>query len=149
MSKKEQALSRIRIMADLMDSRFRIPGTHIRFGLDPILSLLPVAGSTISYIIGAYLVIEMVLAGASGKVAVKMILNILVDAIFGAIPIIGVIPDIFYRANNRNFRLLQEHYAEGRHQGSGIGIIISILVIVLVIVGMIAYGIARLFQAIF
>ncbi len=139
MGKKEDALSRIKIMADLMDSRFRIPGTTIRFGLDPVLSLLPVAGSTISYIISAYLVIEMVLAGASGKVAIKMILNILLDAILGAIPFIGVIPDIFYRANNRNFQLLEEHYAEGKHQGSGIGIIITILVILLALVGLIAY----------
>ena len=149
MSKKQDALSRIKIMADLMDSRFRIPGTSIRFGLDPILSLLPVAGSTVSYIIGAYLVIEMVLAGASGRVAVKMILNILLDAILGSIPFIGVIPDIFYRANNRNFRLLEEHYAQGKHQGSGIGIIITILAILLVIVGLVAYGIARLLQSVF
>ncbi len=149
MGKKEEALNRIKIMADLMDSRFRIPGTGIRFGLDPVLSLLPVAGSTVSYIIGAYLVIEMVMAGASGKVAIKMILNILVDAILGAIPFIGVIPDIFYRANNRNFRLLEEHYAEGKHQGSGIGIVITVLVVLLVLVGLIAYGLAKLFQAIF
>ena len=149
MSKKEQSLERIRVFADLMDSRFRIPGTKIRFGLDPILSLLPVAGSTLSYLISAYLVIEMVIAGASGKVAIKMILNILLDAILGLIPFIGIIPDIFYRANNRNFRLLEEHYAQGKHKGSGIGIIIAILVVLLVFVGLIAYGIARLFQSIF
>lgn len=145
--KKDNALNRIRMMAELMDNKFRIPGTSVRFGVDPILSLIPVAGSMISYVIAAYLVVEMVIAGASGKVVVKMILNILLDAILGAIPFIGVIPDIFYRANIRNFKLLQEHYAEGKHKGTGLGIILLILAILLVVVGLLVYGIVVLFQS--
>jgi hypothetical protein len=149
MTKKEEALKRIRILAELMDNRFRIPGTSVRFGLDPILSIIPVGGSLITYIIGGYLVIEMIIAGASGKVVIKMILNVILDAIIGAIPFVGFIPDIFYRANIRNYRLLEEHYSEGKHQGSGLGILLLIATIILVISGAFIYGVVALFQSLF
>ena len=56
-----------------MDSSFRIPGTNIRFGLDPILGLFPFAGDLIAYGISSVLVLAMVREGASGKVVIKMI----------------------------------------------------------------------------
>ncbi len=149
MTKKDEALKRIRILAELMDNRFRIPGTSIRFGLDPILSIIPVGGSLITYIIGGYLVIEMIIAGASGKVVIKMILNVILDALIGAIPFVGFIPDIFYRANIRNYKLLEEHYSEGKNQGSGLGILLVIVAVILMFSGAIVYAIVTLFQSLF
>jgi hypothetical protein len=59
--------------------------------------------------------------------------NILLDTIIGSIPIIGVIFDAWFKANNRNIRLLKEHYNEGKHRGSGTGLLILIGLIFLVI----------------
>lgn len=66
-----------------------------------------------------------------------MIINSTIDLIIGSIPLLGTIFDIFYKANNRNVRLLKEHYHEGKHTGSGKGLIIlTIIVVMLIIIGL-------------
>ena len=77
----------------------------------------------------------MVRHGASGKVISKMLLNLLVDAITGIIPGVGDIIDVFFKANRRNYKLLLEHQAYGKHQGTawpvviGVGFIIMVMLI--------------------
>lgn len=112
-----------------MDSSFRIPGTGIRFGLDPILGLFPFVGDLIAYGISSAVVLAMVRKGASGKVVVKMIQNITIDYIISNIPIIGYIIDFGYKANERNLILLHEHLDQGKHQGSGWKYLLMILLI--------------------
>jgi hypothetical protein len=133
-------------MARLMDSQFRVPGTKFRFGLDPILGLIPVAGDLASYGISAVLVMAMARYGASGKVMVMMIGNVLLDAIIGSIPILGAIFDFAYKANNRNINLLQKHYHEGKYQGSGKGIIIGVALVFLAFLILIIYGSWKLLE---
>ena len=136
-------------IARWMDSRFIIPGTNIRFGVDPLLSLFPILGDLIPYLISGMLIYNMHNHGASRKVVVKMILNSTLDALIGAIPLVGTIFDIFYRANDRNVKLLKEHYYEGKHQGSGSGILIVIAIVSLFVVSASIYGVYKLFEAIF
>ena len=125
-------------VSKLLDSKFRIPGTSIRFGLDPIFGLLPVAGDVGTMLISLSLIYTMYQHRASGKVVAKMILNVLFDAVFGSIPVIGIFFDVYYKANNRNVRLLKAYYEEGKHRGSATGVIISVLVVtVLIIAGLI------------
>src|SRR5690606_31739275 len=121
-------------VARLLDSRFEIPGTGIRFGLDPLLSLFPVAGDLITFVISGMLIYTMKRHGASREVVVKMLLNAALDTLIGAIPLVGTVLDVFYRANERNVRLLREYYHEGKHQGSGTGLLIAIIAVALVIV---------------
>jgi hypothetical protein len=136
-------------MARWMDSRFVIPGTNIRFGVDPLLSLFPVFGDLVTYIISGALIYTMHNQGASRNVVIKMILNSTLDAIIGAIPLIGTVFDIFYRANDRNVRLLREHYFEGKHQGSGSGLLFLIAVIAVVLAVAAIYGMYKLFGLLF
>jgi len=136
-------------IAKWLDSRFLIPGTNIRFGIDPLMSLFPIVGDLMTYIISGMLIHTMYNAGASRKVVIKMILNSTLDAIIGAIPLLGTVFDIFYRANDRNVRLLKEHYFEGKHQGSGKGLLIAVAVFAVVLVGAASYGMFKLLQAIF
>ena len=117
----------------LLDERFRIPGTRFRFGLDPILNLIPFAGDISGLILSAVLVFTMARHGVSRKVVILMTLNILIDFLIGAIPFIGQVFDFFYKANSRNISLLKKHYEEGRYQGSGSGILIGIFVFILVV----------------
>ncbi len=117
----------------LMDSSFRIPGTNIRFGLDPILGLFPFFGDLISYGISCSLVLAMVKKGVGGKVLVKMISNITLDYIISNVPVIGYIIDFGNKANERNLKLLREHYEEGKHQGSGWKYVLIVLLILLAI----------------
>ena len=122
-----------------MDEQFRFPGTNFRFGLDPILNLIPVVGDLSGFAVSAAMVATMAKHGVSGKVLTLMILNIILDATVGAIPIIGQIFDFTYKANTRNIRLLRSHYTEGKYQGSGKG------VVTLIIVGLILFFILLTF----
>ena len=136
-------------VARWMDSRFVIPGTNIRFGIDPLMSLLPIVGDLMTYIVSGMLIYTMHNEGASKKVVIKMIFNSTLDAIIGAIPLVGTVFDVFYRANDRNVRLLKEHYLEGKHQGSGKGLLIAIALGALIVVGAACYGTYKLLEAIF
>jgi hypothetical protein len=143
------AIQWVEQLSKLMDSRFVIPGTNIRFGVDPILSLLPVFGDLVTFIVSGMLIYTMRNHGASRNVAIKMILNATLDAVMGAIPLVGTIFDVFYKANDRNVKLLKEHYYEGKHQGSGNGLLSLIAVVAILIVAGVFYGMYKIFEAIF
>lgn len=136
-------------ISKLLDSKFEIPGTGIRFGLDPLFSLMPVLGDLITLVISSMMIYTMHNHGASRKVVIKMMLNAGLDTVIGAIPLVGTVFDVFYKANNRNLRLLREHYYEGKHQGSGTGLLVIIVLIALVIIAAVVFGIWKLIEAIF
>jgi len=133
-------LGLVKNISYLFDEQFRIPGTRFRFGIDPLINLFPIFGDMTSFLVSSGLVLAMAKKGASNKVVVLMCINILLDATFGAIPIIGQIFDFFFKANTRNLKLMREHYLENKHQGSGKNTVILVLVILLVI--MVLLGIA-------
>jgi hypothetical protein len=133
----------LRNWADLLDSRFVIPGTKIRFGLDPILSLVPGLGDLASPVFAMLLVGQGVQQRVPRIVLVRMMLNALIDALIGAIPVIGNIGDVFFRANLMNLALLERHARPGLPPSRGdyafvmvvaliFGVIIAIPVIVAV-----------------
>jgi hypothetical protein len=117
--------------------------------MDPILSLFPVVGDLITFIISGALIYTMRNHGASKNVVIKMMLNSTLDALIGAIPLVGTIFDVFYRANDKNVKLLKEHYLEGKHQGSGNGLLIFIAIVAIIVVGAAFYGMYKLIEAIF
>ncbi|HEU5146525.1 MAG TPA: DUF4112 domain-containing protein [Chryseosolibacter sp.] len=143
------AMENFKQISRLLDSKFQIPGTGIRFGLDPIFSLMPFLGDLITLVISSMLIYTMQKHGASRKVVVKMMINAGLDTVIGAIPVVGTVFDVFYKANERNVRLLREHYYEGKHQGSGTGLLILIFVIALLIVAAVVYGLWKLIEWIF
>ena len=143
------ALAHVRRLAKLMDAQFSIPGTNYRFGLDGILGLIPGAGDLSTFAVSGYMLMIMARNGASGYVLSRMVVNILIDAAIGSIPLIGDIFDFAFKANLRNLRLMEEHYAEGRHRGSAMKVIIPVLIIVGLIIAAIIYGMYRLLAAIF
>ncbi len=113
----------------LMDERFRLPGTNFRFGLDPLINLIPIVGDLSGFAVSSMLVLAMAKHGVSRKVLIMMCLNIVLDSTIGAIPIIGQVFDFTYKSNTRNIKLLKEHYNEGKHQGSGKDVILWVFAI--------------------
>ena len=109
----------LRRWADLLDSRFVIPGTRIRFGIDPIVSLVPVVGELASPAFAMMLLVQGIRQGVPKVVLVRMLFNALIDAIIGAVPVAGSVADIFWRANNRNLALLERHAHPGRRPTRG------------------------------
>jgi hypothetical protein len=106
-------LSWLQEVARLLDSRFRIPGTRVRFGLDPVLSLVPGAGDLVSPMFAVALLVQAVHQGVPKIIMVRMLGNALVDALIGIVPVAGSLADIFFRANTRNLALLERHARPG------------------------------------
>jgi hypothetical protein len=101
-------------LVHLMDSQFKIPFINFRFGLDPIIGLIPVVGDLVSLAISALIVKSLVTAGMPRKLIFKMIANILLDFLIGEIPVVGDIWDFFNQANRKNLRLARAHF-ESEH----------------------------------
>jgi hypothetical protein len=136
----DERLRWVERIARLMDSQFQLPGTSFRFGLDPLLGLLPVVGDLSTFAVSGALLLTMMRHGASGAVVVRMVLNILLDTVVGAIPVLGNIFDFAYKSNDRNVALLRRHYAEGRHAGSGKGLILVALLALATVFGLVGWG---------
>lgn len=131
------AILNLEILAKLMDSQFKIPGTNIRFGLDSLIGLVPGAGDIGTFLVSGYMLSVLAKNGASGFVLARMTLNIFIDAILGAIPLLGDVFDVFFKANQRNMQLMREHYVDGRHRGGAWKIVVPVLLVVLMaIVGL-------------
>lgn len=133
----------------LMDSKFTLPGTNIRFGVDPIIGLIPGVGDLGSYGVSLALIYTMRKHGASNLLITRMLINASIDAVIGAIPILGAIFDFWFKANTRNAKLLQEYYEEGKHQGSGKGLIAVILVMAFLIMAALIFFAIKFIIALF
>lgn len=89
-----------------MDGAVRIPGTSIRLGLDSLIGLLPGGGDLATGLVAAYVVYEARRLGASKGTLARMVANVGVDVLVGAIPVLGDVFDVAFKANERNLRLL-------------------------------------------
>ena len=110
---------RVEALEHIMEGLFEIPGTNRKVGLDTLLSLVPVLGSSTAAVIGAYLAWESRNLGMSKWQMTRMAGNIGVDWLLGLIPFIGVIPDYFFRSNTRNARIIKKHL-DKHHPETGI-----------------------------
>jgi hypothetical protein len=94
-----------------------IPGLNRPVGLDVILDLVPFAGSTAGAVLGAYMAWEARNLGMSKWQMSRMAGNVGVDWLIGLIPWVGAIPDLFFRSNSRNLKMIKKHL--DRHHPAG------------------------------
>ena len=100
---------RIVAMEHVLEGLVKIPGINRRIGLDTMLDLVPVAGSTVGAVMGAWMAWEARNLGMTKGQYARMAGNIGVDWVLGLIPFVGAIPDFFFRSNSRNLRLIKRH----------------------------------------
>jgi hypothetical protein len=96
-------------VVNLLDDKFRIPGTDFRFGLDPIIGMVPGVGDTVTGASSIGLLTLALRSGVPRVVMLRMILNILVDVFAGSLPIVGDLFDVAYKSNRRNLELIRAH----------------------------------------
>jgi hypothetical protein len=106
---RADALARITLLAKLMDNAFVIPGLNRRVGLDSVIGLVPGVGDAISAAIASYIIWEARQLGLPRWKIARMVGNVAVDTALGAIPLAGDVFDIFFKANERNMRIIHEH----------------------------------------
>jgi hypothetical protein len=106
-------------LADLLDSRWRIPGTSVRFGMDAVAGLVPGAGDLVAGLAGLYILSAAARAGVPKSVMTRMIGNIALDTVVGSVPILGGIFDLFFKSNQRNLKLYAKHAQVQQRNGVG------------------------------
>jgi hypothetical protein len=106
---REDRIARLDALATLFDTAFVIPGTGIRFGLDALIGLVPGIGDAITTLMSLYIVNEARALGAPRLLVGRMVANVALDGVVGAVPLVGDVFDVAWRANRRNMALLRDH----------------------------------------
>jgi hypothetical protein len=123
-----------------MDGLVRFPGTKFRFGLNPLLDFVPAIGDVSAAFVSVSVLIYAVTRGLPKILLARMALNVLINELVGVVPVLGSAFAFWFRANKRNYDLLQR-YAELPNRSSKsdwlfIGAVLG-LVFVIVFVGLI------------
>jgi hypothetical protein len=105
-------LRRVRRFARWMDDGVKLPGVPLRVGLDPVIGLVPGLGDAAGAVLSAWIMVEAVRLRASRATLARMVYNVAVDALGGALPLLGDVFDAVWKANLRNVALLERHLAE-------------------------------------
>jgi len=130
-------------LAYWLDAGIRIPGTNMRFGLDPILGLIPGFGDAAGAILAGWILVEAVRLGASRATVLRMAGNVAFDALVGAVPVLGDIFDFVWKANLRNVALLERHLAapDRAERADRSFVLVVICGVVVMALGLLALGI--------
>lgn len=108
------ALDGIDRLATTLDHQLRLPFTTIRFGWDPVIGLVPIAGDLASLALSVRIIFSARALGASPGAIRRMAVNAGIDALVGAVPIAGTVFDIYFKANLRNVHLLMDEIRRSR-----------------------------------
>lgn len=112
-SRADRNLDTLRRWSALLDNAFRVPGTRFRFGLDPILGLVPGIGDLATPVLSVLLLVHGARVRVPKIVLARMVLNALIDFGVGAIPVLGDLFDFAWKSNEWNLALLERHARPG------------------------------------
>ncbi len=101
-------IRRIEKLAELLDSKFTIPGSTIKFGWDALIGLIPVAGDTLTLLPQCYLLYEALRLKIGWRVILRMLLNVVIDWLVGSVPVLGDLFDVAFKSNLMNAKLVAE-----------------------------------------
>jgi hypothetical protein len=96
------------LLAKMLDTTVRIPGTSLYLGLDPLIGLIPGIGDVLANLIGTVILGMAARLEVPRIVIIRMSLNILINGVIGAIPIFGDLFSVWFRSNSRNADLLRQ-----------------------------------------
>ena len=102
-------VGRLNQLAQWLDQAFRVPGTKLRVGWDGLIGLIPGIGDLITSILSLWIVMEAVLLHVPLSVATRMLGNVFVENVVGAVPVIGNFFDFAWKSNLKNVTLLNQY----------------------------------------
>jgi hypothetical protein len=132
-----RTLAALRKWSVLLDSAFRVPGTNMTFGLDPILGLVPGLGDLTTPLFAALLLLHAVRLRIPRVVQLRMLINAAIDLVVGTVPILGDVFDVGWKANVRNLALLERYAHPGSTASRGDWIFVSIVIGTLIAIAVI------------
>jgi hypothetical protein len=136
---QEQRLELLRRVARMLDSALPVPGTSFRFGLDPILGLIPGLGDLVSPLFTLGMLFQARDLGVPRVVQLRMIFNVAIDVLTGFVPLIGDLFDFAWKANNRNLALLERHAYEEHTPSAGDWAFVAVCVALLVVIAAVPF----------
>lgn len=98
------------MIARLMDTAIRVPGTRIRFGADSVFGLVPVVGDAGGALVGLYIVYQARRLGMPRQKLAQMLGNVAADTVLGAVPVAGDVFDLFFKSHRRNLDIVMDHF---------------------------------------
>jgi len=134
-----QGLDALRKVAHLLDSAFVVPGTSYRVGLDPILGLVPGLGDLVSPLFTIGILWQARELAIPRVVLLRMILNVAIDSLLGAVPVVGDLFDFAWKANNKNLALVERHAQEERTAPAGDWLFVGLTVASLLFLAIIPF----------
>ena len=131
---QEQRLELLRRIARTLDSALPVPGTSFRFGLDPILGLIPGVGDLVSPLFALGILFQARDLRVPRVVQLRMIFNVAIDVLTGFVPLIGDLFDFAWKANNKNIALLERHAYEEHNPSAADWAFVALCVALLVVI---------------
>jgi hypothetical protein len=152
-TRRDSAVRRLDALSYVLDNSIPLPGTNRRFGLDAVIGLVPGFGDAAGSLMSAYIVVQAARLGAPASSLVRMLLNVGVEALVGAVPFAGDLFDAWFKANARNVTLLRRELDRpGSTRKSSTGVVLAVilaLVLILGTMGWLAFSVIQaLWQAI-
>jgi hypothetical protein len=132
-----RTLAALRKWSVLLDSAFRVPGTNLSFGLDPILGLIPGLGDLTTPFFSALLLVHAFRLRIPRVVQLRMLMNAAIDLVVGAIPFVGDFFDFGWKANVRNLALLERHARPGAKGDRGDWIFVIVVLSILALIAVV------------
>ena len=140
--KRQELEPLFRWLALVMDNFVRLPGTKFRFGLDPLLGLIPGLGDTGSSVISAMALIAAARRGLPKILLARMSLNILINEFVGIVPIIGDAFSFWFKSNARNYELLKRHTAAPRESTASDWVFVALVLAALFLILLVSLAVS-------
>lgn len=145
---RERALRKLDSLGYVLDNSIPIPGTNRRFGLDAVIGLVPGFGDAAGSLMSAYIVVQAARLGAPASSLVRMLLNVGVEALVGAVPFLGDLFDAWFKANARNVTLLRRELDRpGSTRRSSTGVVVAVILALVLILGAVGWLAISVIQA--
>jgi hypothetical protein len=108
---RAERIARLEALASLLDTAFLVPGTNIRFGFDALVGLVPGIGDALTTLVSLWIVSEARALGVPRRLIARMLGNVALDGVVGAVPLLGDAFDVMWKSNRRNMQLVRDWLA--------------------------------------
>jgi hypothetical protein len=129
-------LETLRALQRLLDTAFRVPGTSIRFGWDPIVGLIPWVGDVLTALFACALVVQAHQMRLPKVVQLRMLMNVGIDVLVGVVPFAGDIADVFWKANTRNLAILERHAMMPQPATAGDRLFVGVVLLAILLIAL-------------
>jgi uncharacterized protein DUF4112 len=132
-----QRLDSLRKLQHFLDNAFRVPGTSLRFGWDPIIGMIPWVGDVLAALMSCAILVQAHHMRLPRVVQLRMLFNAAIDVLAGSLPVVGDVADVLWKSNAKNFSLLERHAGQALPATSGDRLFVAGIVLVILAMALI------------